>query len=522
MPEVATKPRSPWILGRTSDLGLFVATPLLIVPIYAVIRLGLRPEAIALYVAAFGALGHHLPGMIRAYGDRALFSRFRVRFIAAPLFFGLACSAAGYWDLETLSLVVVIWGIWHGLMQTYGFARIYDGKVRSTSKLTSWLDFALCVSWFGVGIVLSPNRFHLLLQKYHVRCAGPMPPAGWVAPFQAAWAVVTGAVTALFLYNLWRSYRRGEPVSVVKLLLFVSSFGFWWYTHVTVAQAIVGVALFEVFHDVQYLSIVWVYNRSRVDRDPQVGGFTRFLFRNSGALIGVYVGMVFAYGALAFIPRAYSMDTLNSGFQGVLLGSALLHFYYDGFIWKLREASTGSTLGLVGAGIVGRLTPWMMHGFKWAVFLVPVALLLRGELTNTRGVLERRQWVADALPDSPPAFARLGESLEQAGHTRKAADAYEKALALGSQSSRLHNNAGVLYLQLGNRKRACELFARAVELDPYSANAYSNLGYCYYAGGDTERAIAFFRKAVELDPGHQVARENLAQLLGDPVRMTGD
>lgn len=62
-----------------------------------------------------------------------------------------------------------------------------------------------------------------------------------------------------------------------------------------VENILVGVALFEVFHDVQYLSIVWIYNRTRVERDESIRGFMRFVFRRSGALIGVYVGLVMAY-----------------------------------------------------------------------------------------------------------------------------------------------------------------------------------------------------------------------------------
>ncbi len=31
-------------------------------------------------------MGHHLPGMIRAYGDRALFQRFRWRFYLGKVF----------------------------------------------------------------------------------------------------------------------------------------------------------------------------------------------------------------------------------------------------------------------------------------------------------------------------------------------------------------------------------------------------------------------------------------------------
>ena len=50
------------------------------------------------------------------------------------------------------------------------------------------------------------------------------------------------------------------------------------------------------------LPIVWIYNRTRVERDKSIGGFMRFVFRRSGALIGVYVGLVMAYGAIGLDP----------------------------------------------------------------------------------------------------------------------------------------------------------------------------------------------------------------------------
>ena len=31
---------------------------------------------------------------------------------------------------------------------------------------------------------------------------------------------------------------------------------------------------------------------------------------------------------------------------GLLTASALLHFYYDGFIWKVREPAVGESLGV--------------------------------------------------------------------------------------------------------------------------------------------------------------------------------
>ena len=60
------------------------------------------------------------------------------------------------------------------------------------------------------------------------------------------------------------------------------SFGFWWFSMVMVDSIIVGITLFEIFHDVQYLAIVWVFNRKRVDQAAPVGGLLRQLFRRSG------------------------------------------------------------------------------------------------------------------------------------------------------------------------------------------------------------------------------------------------
>src|SRR6202022_430979 len=83
----ATLPRkSLWILDSWRDLILYVGTPLLIVPMFALAQSRWSAENIYLFVAAFGAMGHHLPGMIRAYGDRALFERFKWRFTFAPIF----------------------------------------------------------------------------------------------------------------------------------------------------------------------------------------------------------------------------------------------------------------------------------------------------------------------------------------------------------------------------------------------------------------------------------------------------
>ena len=58
---------------------------MLLIPIFTAAQARWSAQDIFLFVGAFGAMGHHLPGMIRAYGDRALFNRFKIRFVVAPL-----------------------------------------------------------------------------------------------------------------------------------------------------------------------------------------------------------------------------------------------------------------------------------------------------------------------------------------------------------------------------------------------------------------------------------------------------
>ncbi|PYQ96607.1 MAG: hypothetical protein DMF96_17780, partial [Acidobacteria bacterium] len=100
------QPSSRWIVAPWQDLVLFVGTPLLIIPAFLAAQTRWRVEELSLFVASFGAIGHHLPGMLRAYGDRALFQRFRWRFCLAPVFLAATCLLFALRDLNGIVLVV--------------------------------------------------------------------------------------------------------------------------------------------------------------------------------------------------------------------------------------------------------------------------------------------------------------------------------------------------------------------------------------------------------------------------------
>ncbi|PYK47170.1 MAG: hypothetical protein DME46_00355, partial [Verrucomicrobia bacterium] len=243
VPAVPTARSRPnlWILNSWRDLILYVGTPLLILPVFALAQSRWSPQDIYLFVAAFGAMGHHLPGMIRAYGDRALFERFRWRFIFAPLFLLVTCVAFYWWDLKGIILVVFFWGVWHGMMQTYGFCRIYDAKTGSFAGLNRRLDFWLCAVWFATAVVLSPMRMTDTLDAFY-SSGGPFIQPWILQAVQRGFVFLALAVSTLFVANfVWMSTQAKRP-NPVKLVLLITSISFWWYCNNLVSNLLVGIA----------------------------------------------------------------------------------------------------------------------------------------------------------------------------------------------------------------------------------------------------------------------------------------
>src|SRR5215472_9074088 len=491
-PAAVARNRSLWLLDGWRDLILYVCTPLLLVPIFIAAQGLWSAEDIYLFVAAFGAMGHHLPGMIRAYGDRALFERFKWRFIFAPLFLLVTCVAFFWWDLKGILLVVFFWGVWHGMMQTYGFCRIYDATVVSFAQLTRRLDFALCGIWFATAVLLSPQRMTDTLETYY-SAGGPFIPPALLRAAQQGLLALALAISGIFLANFIWMWSRGKRPSPVKLVLLITSISFWWYCNNIVTAVLVGVALFEVFHDVQYLSLVWIYNRKRVESDSSIGGFMRFVFRRSGALVGVYIGLVLAYGGLSLSKSYVGIDAVKNILTGVVTASALLHFYYDGFIWKVREKSTRQSLGIAGGtadvSLGGFLPGWALHGAKWvAIFVVPLGILWFAEIESGRGKLERLGAIVADLPTSARAHMHYATELQEAGRVDEAAKEFSEAIRWNPNSTKAHVSLGSLLTANGQLDEAQKHFEQALRVEPKNAEYHSGYAYVLDQLGRTDEA----------------------------------
>jgi hypothetical protein len=517
---------SLWILGPWRDLLLFVCTPLLIVPAMLGLQSVIAIVALNKWVMAFGAMGHHLPGMMRAYGDRALFRRFKTRLIVSPLVLGGACILYSVKGWHGMVFVAFAWGVWHGLMQTHGFLRIYDSKRKSFARRTAWLDQFMCLAWFLGGVVWSDSRVDNIANMI-MQSGGPLLTIEQVDFVRTSALVVMVAVTTLFLVNALMQTTRGVPPSPVKLLLLTTSILFWWYSCIAVENILLGIILFEIFHDVQYLAIVWIFNRRRVESDPGVGSFSRFLFRRSYGLMALYLAMVLAYGAIGpWAEAGVESEVTKRVFAGVVTFSALLHFYFDGFIWKVRSKSTRQGLGLekgtarLAGGASVPTTLGVKHAAKWVFFLVPAIGLAVAESTTEVDEVVRTQALTVLSPNYPLAWYRLGMASKKASELQKAAHAFQREheldpadLGARMRSSRTHIQLAEKLLREGRSEEARSYFAKALDLEPQVARLFAQEGLVFMNRGEIDKARHSFECSLMINHRQPVVHLNLALVL---------
>jgi len=164
-------------------------------------------------------------------------------------------------------------------------------------------------------------------------------------------ALVSSVVYGAYLYWCWRQHYF---VSLAKMALLASTFAVMYVAYTPNAWILgvapqwsfkVGFACVGIVHMTQYLGIVWRYNRSlarRADR-ARVGWFRKFHARG-GWLVGVgYVALCLLYGDL--VTTRYDSRWLMSALLALGFTSTLLHYYFDGFIWKLRHRQNDENLG---------------------------------------------------------------------------------------------------------------------------------------------------------------------------------
>jgi len=383
------QPRQNWVLGPVPDYLLIVVAPILgliwAVTTFNLFGGGLNGQLAVIGIFMIFNVAHHFPTFIRIYGDADLMKRFRWSLLLAPILpFTASVLLCSFLVLRGfpihyiiyLTIILTIWDPWHFLMQHYGFMRIYDRHNRAPRNIAARMDFWLCATWFIFCMISATGWLPNLIYDFNNYFGVPLlyllnsSIYGLMLTISLAAAL---AMTLVYAYYLYWCRKNGFYISTVKLLLVLVTFSIMYLAFAPNALMekwvpawtfSMGFAAIGMVHVSQYLAIVWKYNRGLARREGASRSpfFTRLFKSSGGILTTVMIGYVLVcliYGTLLTdYGKSFWFPYLGlnpGGFTNgllIVLGSTvftstLLHYYYDGFIWKLRHKENQQNLDLV-------------------------------------------------------------------------------------------------------------------------------------------------------------------------------
>ncbi len=338
-----SKPLAPYIVGPAYDWMFFLLPPAVALGIGAMISGTAFADSqwkLAGYDVTWSTLligvlihAHLVIVFFRSHGNPDILETHRFRFLAVP-FLLYAAMMSSAWFLVFISVLTTFWDVYHSGMQTFGFGRIYDGKLGNDPNVGRRLDWGLNLLLYAGPIVAGATMLDHFEDFEEFKSVGPLLftkiPAFMVGHQRYfTWAVLAAGTlfVAYYVFAQWRLHRSGYAISPHKVYL-LSSTGLvsvyaWGFNSFGEAFFIMN-----LFHAVQYFGIVWASEQRHMMR----------LFRTERVRLAkpitliLFVGLAAGYG--------FWVETLDTDLEylwAITLVVSILHFWYDGFIWSVRK-----------------------------------------------------------------------------------------------------------------------------------------------------------------------------------------
>lgn len=311
----------------------------------------------ALLTATLAALGttyvHRHYTFFVVYGDRGTFKRHARGLIVAPLIVfacvGLARlfrqeSIAGYSPWLAVLIVSGLWNVWHSLQQRYGIWRVYAGRAGvglekpEHGRRDMQLLWASALATAALVLIFQTDTFGA-----HYNAARVL---DFIEPLRQGGTFVVLVSVVLGGWGLiaarWLRHELKAPLSLKQRAPRLSFLGstLTLFLVFVLHGPIVGYLCFGVCHALEYVAFVHHFGEKKFGADK---GAAATLFRRpllyAPFMIGGLVG-------LFLILKEYRRTDVYLAYY---LGTSLLHFLFDGWIWKVRKPEVGRALGVQAA-----------------------------------------------------------------------------------------------------------------------------------------------------------------------------
>jgi len=259
---------------------------------------------------------------------------------------------ASPWGRPFVQVVVffsLLWNFWHVYMQKFGIMRVYMAKDPAPleRKTPGWADKLFLFCWFPLYFsYLGPEHKALIFKNGPSVKPYTVPIIRFMEEHQALLLVPSALVAAagigIWIWFEWRTHGFANRARIscgigTQLLLT----GLFWLDPVKVYIA------FGFSHSIEYMTFVWAFQRRRYDKPLAEPALMEKLLSKPVRFYVFLIGFPAVIGVLSVIwgrtvfvgepsVRILGLTGLQWYFYYAVYES-LVHFYMDGFLWKIRR-----------------------------------------------------------------------------------------------------------------------------------------------------------------------------------------
>lgn len=286
---------------------------------------------------------HLVVSFFRSNANLTVFRQFPLRFTLVPvLLFGVQLLSP--WVAIFVTVLAVWWDVYHSSLQTFGLGRIYEARAGNDVNAGRRVDYLYNLVIYIGPILGGVNFFEHVKDFGQFELVGSAALAAIPAHAQSVarplTVVMVGLVlasTALYIWKQRQLAAAGNPPPPQKVALYtttaLTSVLAWGFL-----PPLFAFFVMNVFHAVQYFAIVWWSEQRSLKKrlhlpDNRLG---------SVAVAALIVGSGCAYGfGLVWYTDIHTpnIHQVNGAYIAmvVLNTVAILHFWFDGFIWSVRK-----------------------------------------------------------------------------------------------------------------------------------------------------------------------------------------
>jgi hypothetical protein len=234
----------------------------------------------------------------------------------------------------TVRTMLFYWACWHFLAQNWGILRIYQRRCGDAMSGIAKLERVIL--YLGA---LWPISYRLYTGPWTLFGARIKHPTlePWMVNGLGAALIAT---SLLYLGIRVNQAMRGERVPWIRPLMLVGSwFGFLVPFVLIKKNGSAAFAAAACWHGLQYLGIVWFYNRNRwKDGVDAKAKFVSWISQPGRPHL-YFLGLLALAGSIYLALNVAAAVVYDTATWGSLVWISLTfgHYYLDGVIWKLRK-----------------------------------------------------------------------------------------------------------------------------------------------------------------------------------------